>query len=83
MGQSFLICISRRYNDRISHDDEEKSKKGKRYREDIIFLRIEFFLPSDQKVIIDSRYLTFGIDIYFHTLDKPTELTNRIKIQRN
>lgn len=44
MGIQFPRVISRRYNDRILHDDEEKSEMGKGYHEDIIFLLRIFFL---------------------------------------
>ena len=44
MGVQFPRVISRRYNDRILHDDEEKSEMGKGYHEDIIFLLRIFFL---------------------------------------
>lgn len=43
MGVQFPRVISRRYNDRILHDDEEKSEMGKGISRGYYFLASNFF----------------------------------------
>lgn len=92
-SNSFLLVSMGRVSSSVSLEDimtafRTTMKRSRRKENDIariLFSCEFFFLPSNQKVIIDSRYLILVLIFIFYTLDKATalpELTNRIRIQR-